>query len=95
MAVGDRADTGVVQAIIDAGTIAMHTMVIEAADVEATTEATTGEVTVVAVTVEETPDHVVTGKITTSIVMNHSVQGSPIPATGRHGQSDTPVIPNR
>jgi hypothetical protein len=70
---------------MDAGIIAMPTMVIEAMDVEVMTVAVTGEVT---------PDHVVTGKITTSIATAHNAQGSPTPATDSHSQSDTLVIPD-
>ena len=57
--------------------IAMLAMIIEAVDVEAMT---------VVATEEATPDHVAMGKITTSIVMDHSVQGLPIPVTGNHRQ---------
>ena len=87
---------------MDAGIIATPTMVIKvagvevmtvAAGVEAMTVAAGVEIMMVAAMVEVTPDHVVMGKITISIATTHNAHGSPIPATGNHGQSGMPVIP--
>ena len=90
---GDQAGTEDGLHTMDVDIIAMLAMTIEAVGVEAMTVAAGVEVMMVAAMVEVTPDHVVMGKITISIATTHNAHGSPIPATGNHGQSGMPVIP--